>query len=176
MGGLIGCWLDRNTDVDDDMTKLILERCKPIAPELLDEDGEFVVLGVQVGLRPSRRGGPRMEVEILEGGDGEGEGGGKAGKFVCHCYGHHSAGYVEVQLSCCEVRWLTCTCGAGMRDRWGLRMLRLIWCWVVLGLITGCESMLSIVLRFHVYILESLYSSSCQRELHNARNAYISAL
>lgn len=70
------------------MTTLILDRCRPIAPELLDADGKFEVLSVQVGLRPSRHGGPRMEVEMLD----EEEIGSKAPIFVCHNYGHHSAG------------------------------------------------------------------------------------
>lgn len=75
----------RSTEPDPAMTARILERCAPIAPELLDAEGEFDVLAVQVGLRPMRRGGPRMEVEWV--GEGEGR------KFICHCYGHGSAGY-----------------------------------------------------------------------------------
>ncbi|KAF4637613.1 hypothetical protein G7Y89_g482 [Cudoniella acicularis] len=83
-----GCKIpgDWNTVPNDDMTKTILDRCKPIAPELLNAGGEFEVLKVQVGLRPSRRGGPRMEAECYRGKDG-------SEKFIYHCYGNYSAGY-----------------------------------------------------------------------------------
>ena len=71
------------------MTKTILNRCRLIAPELLDADGQFEVLAVQVGLRPSRKDGPRVEVEMF---DEHGKGGVKESpKFVVHNYGHHSA-------------------------------------------------------------------------------------
>lgn len=73
------------------MTELILGRCRSIAPELLDADGEFEVLSVQIGLRPSRHGGPRIEIEAL----GDGEEGNQAPRFICHNYGHHSAGYAS---------------------------------------------------------------------------------
>jgi D-amino-acid oxidase len=81
LGGckLVGDW---NTEPDDRLTKLILDRCKPLAPELLTDDGKFDILSVRVGLRPSRTGGPRVQIEELEG-----------GKFVVHSYGHHSAGF-----------------------------------------------------------------------------------
>lgn len=81
----------RRLEVDDETTKLILERCKPIAPELLNAQGEFDVLSAQVGLRPTRLGGPRVQIESLEKYDKSLSG---AGKFICHNYGHHGAGYV----------------------------------------------------------------------------------
>jgi D-amino-acid oxidase len=73
-----------STQPDEAMTKTILERCKPLAPELLNADGEFEVRRVRVGLRPGRHGGPRIEVEKCCNGS----------KFVCHAYGHDSAGFV----------------------------------------------------------------------------------
>lgn len=73
------------------MTKLILDRCRSIAPELLDANGDFEVLSVQVGLRPSRRGGPRIEMELVEHEDDVSQ----APRFICHNYGHHSAGYAS---------------------------------------------------------------------------------
>ncbi|KAI9702575.1 MAG: hypothetical protein M1836_001055 [Candelina mexicana] len=85
-GGTIlgGCKQDGNWDetVDEDLAKQILTSCKELAPELVDEkNGEFEVLGHQVGFRPSRRGGLRVEGEELDGG----------GKVV-HCYGHAGGG------------------------------------------------------------------------------------
>lgn len=64
------------------MTKKILENTKEWAPELLTgRDGGFEVLSSQVGLRPGREGGARVEVERVE-------------EFVvCHAYGHASGGY-----------------------------------------------------------------------------------
>jgi hypothetical protein len=60
------------------MANVILERCKPIAPELLNADGCFEVLAICVGLRPSRHGGPRVELDLLDNDT--------QGRFVCHCY------------------------------------------------------------------------------------------
>ncbi|KAE8155417.1 FAD dependent oxidoreductase [Aspergillus tamarii] len=79
-----GCKIagDWNTEPDNRMTETILDRCKPLAPELLNEKGKFEVLEVRVGLRPSRRGGPMVEAEDL--GDGQ---------LVVHNYGHNSAGF-----------------------------------------------------------------------------------
>nr|POE66164.1 d-amino-acid oxidase [Quercus suber] len=68
--------------VDHLTTKLILERCRPMVPELrTGVDGEFEVISAQCGLRPGREGGPRMEREDV------------AGKLVVHAYGHAGAGY-----------------------------------------------------------------------------------
>ena len=72
---------NRNTDPDEETTKKILEGCKDLAPELLDANGEFRVLSALVGLRPARKGGPRVEREVLEG-----------VWLVVHCYGHAGAG------------------------------------------------------------------------------------
>ena len=78
-----GIW---DTSVNEDTTQGFLRSCKELAPELLNEDGEFEVLGVQVGLRPARKGGPRVEGEILSGGE-----------LVIHEYGHSGAGLVLLQ-------------------------------------------------------------------------------
>jgi D-amino-acid oxidase len=48
---------------------------------LLNDDGKFEVLSVQVGLRPARKGGVRVEIERLD------------GFLICHAYGHAGAGY-----------------------------------------------------------------------------------
>lgn len=65
-----GCKIagDWSTDSDEEITKIILERCKPLVPELLNETGEFDVLAVRVGLRPSRNGRARVEGEQLPNG------------------------------------------------------------------------------------------------------------
>lgn len=70
----------RNGDVDKGTTKAILEKARVLAPELLDADGGFDVVSEQVGLRPSREGGPRVEFEEVD------------GKKVVHSYGHSGAG------------------------------------------------------------------------------------
>ncbi|KAF1816807.1 FAD dependent oxidoreductase [Eremomyces bilateralis CBS 781.70] len=72
---------DWNGEPDPATTKEILRRAKRWAPELLNKDGEFDVLSVQVGLRPGRKGGPRVELEEID------------GRLVCHAYGHGAAGY-----------------------------------------------------------------------------------
>ncbi|KAL4860650.1 hypothetical protein BDV12DRAFT_204824 [Aspergillus spectabilis] len=71
-----------STQPDEAITQMILEQCKPLAPELLDANGEFEVRRVRVGLRPARHGGPRMQLERCP-----------DGRFICHAYGHDSAGY-----------------------------------------------------------------------------------
>jgi D-amino-acid oxidase len=69
-----------NDEPDPETTIELLQRAKPFAPELLDENGEFNVISEQVGFRPGRKGGPRIELE-------------KVGDFiVCHAYGHAGAG------------------------------------------------------------------------------------
>jgi len=74
----IGDW---TAEPDLQTTEEILCRAKEWAPELLNEKGEFEVLSVQVGLRPGRKGGARVEIENLD------------GVTVCHAYGHGGAGY-----------------------------------------------------------------------------------
>jgi D-amino-acid oxidase len=74
----IGDW---TAEPDPQTTEEILGRAKEWASELLNEKGEFEVLSVQVGLRPGRKGGARVEIENLD------------GVTVCHAYGHAGAGY-----------------------------------------------------------------------------------
>lgn len=53
-----------------------------MAPELLTaEDGGFEVISVQCGLRPGRKGGPRLESEVF------------GGRTIVHAYGHAGGGY-----------------------------------------------------------------------------------
>ncbi|TDZ32550.1 D-amino-acid oxidase [Colletotrichum spinosum] len=83
-GGVVlgGCRQDGNwdKDVDPELARTIMERCCALAPELGKlEDLKVIKHGV--GLRPNRKGGPRIEVE-------EGEWG-----LVVHNYGASGAGY-----------------------------------------------------------------------------------
>ena len=71
----------RSVETNKETTRRILQGCKPLAPDLLNDSGEFEVLSVQCGLRPSRKGGPRVEVEIVN-----------AEYPVIHSYGHAGAG------------------------------------------------------------------------------------
>ncbi|KAK5174523.1 uncharacterized protein LTR77_001603 [Saxophila tyrrhenica] len=75
----VGVWSEA---VDPATTAIILERNQIFAPELLTgADGGFEVVSVQVGLRPGREGGPRVEGEVV------------GGRLVVHGYGHGSGGY-----------------------------------------------------------------------------------
>jgi len=74
----VGDW---TAEPDPKTTEEILRQAKEWAPELLNEKGEFDVLSVQVGLRPGRKGGARVEIEVLD------------EIVVCHAYGHAGAGY-----------------------------------------------------------------------------------
>ncbi|KAI9864107.1 MAG: hypothetical protein M1813_003424 [Trichoglossum hirsutum] len=72
--------------VDPELSKEITGRCRELAPDLLNSNGEFEVVSEQVGFRPSRSGGPRVELErVLSVG--------REKPFVIvHCYGHSGAG------------------------------------------------------------------------------------
>ncbi len=50
--------------VDYDTAKGIWERASKIAPALIDE--ETKIISHNVGLRPARRGGPRIEAEVFK--------------------------------------------------------------------------------------------------------------
>jgi D-amino-acid oxidase len=67
---------DWNTTPDPATRDAILARCRALVPELADAP----VLGERVGLRPVRRGGPRIEAQRVAGGT------------IVHAYGHGGAG------------------------------------------------------------------------------------
>ncbi|KAG7115447.1 D-amino-acid oxidase like protein [Verticillium longisporum] len=103
-GGVVlgGCRQDGNWsgEVDEALAEDIMRRCCALAPELgRPEDLKIIRQGV--GLRPGRKGGPRVEIEVdveVEGKVEEGEGapgggGGEAALVVLHNYGHSGAGY-----------------------------------------------------------------------------------
>lgn len=82
----VGTW---SGQVNQQTTKEILNRAKEFAPELLNSKGEFDVISAQVGLRPGRRGGARVEIEgVRLPGQVTGD-----AIVVCHAYGHAGAGY-----------------------------------------------------------------------------------
>ncbi|RPB24000.1 nucleotide-binding domain-containing protein, partial [Terfezia boudieri ATCC MYA-4762] len=91
LGGTQGV-RDWDPEPNSAVTEEILKRCKAIAPELLNEKGEFEIIAVQAGRRPSREGGPRVALVKHAG-----------GKFICHNYGHGGAGYQSSFGSAMEV-------------------------------------------------------------------------
>ena len=84
-----------SADVDEKLNEKILERVKKwgLAEELrTGKSKEFEVLSYQVGLRPGRQGGPRVEVD---------KGGKIDGLWVLHSYGHSGGGY-QCSVGCAE--------------------------------------------------------------------------
>ncbi|KAK9382455.1 FAD dependent oxidoreductase [Kockiozyma suomiensis] len=83
-GGTIlgGCYQLGNWNgvPDPNMAQRIIKRCLQICPQLEDE-GKLDIIKHNVGLRPSRIGGPRVEKEKFEDG------------WVVHNYGAGGAGY-----------------------------------------------------------------------------------
>ncbi|KAM0750306.1 nucleotide-binding domain-containing protein [Meredithblackwellia eburnea MCA 4105] len=81
-GGCFGVG-DWDTSVDFDLAKKILERCYKLNPAISNGGGVegIKILRHNVGLRPSRRGGPRVEAEKVKQGT------------VVHAYGIGPAGY-----------------------------------------------------------------------------------
>ena len=82
-----GTWQegDWSTTPDPATRDAILDRCRALVPELAGAP----VVGERVGLRPVRRGGPRVEAEKWPGGT------------VVHAYGHGGAG-VTLAWGCAD--------------------------------------------------------------------------
>lgn len=95
-----GCKQAGNWDenVDEGLNRRILEGVKKhgMCEELRNENRNFEVLSYQVGFRPGRKGGARVEVE--KGKDGKGQ---VDGTWVVHSYGHAGAGY-QGSVGCAE--------------------------------------------------------------------------
>ncbi|KAH7080004.1 D-amino-acid oxidase-like protein [Paraphoma chrysanthemicola] len=66
---------------DEELGQKILKKCCELCPEL-GRPEDVQVISRNIGLRPSRKGGPRIETEK-----------GKWKVPVVHCYGHSGAGY-----------------------------------------------------------------------------------
>jgi D-amino-acid oxidase len=71
------------------ITTSILARCKELMKNWVAEDARVELVKEQVGLRPARKGGVRVEVEHVQ----VEVGAGKRNVFVVHQYGHAGAGY-----------------------------------------------------------------------------------
>jgi D-amino-acid oxidase len=88
-GGTIlgGCYQEGNwsKDVDEELAKRIMKRAVEFCPELV-KDGPLDVISHNVGFRPARDGGVRVEGEILRNADG-------STVQVFHNYGHGGSGY-----------------------------------------------------------------------------------
>jgi glycine/D-amino acid oxidase-like deaminating enzyme len=82
-----GCKQSGNWDPEEDkeLTQRILERAKGLeeSKRLLQGNGEFEVMSVQVGRRPGRKGGPRVEMEKEK----------VCGIKLIYAYGHSGSGY-----------------------------------------------------------------------------------
>ncbi|KAG9188078.1 hypothetical protein G6011_02001 [Alternaria panax] len=72
---------DWSEEWDEELGQDIMKRCCELCPEL-GKPEDLQVIARNVGLRPSRKGGPRIETEK-----------GKWKVPVVHCYGHAGAGY-----------------------------------------------------------------------------------
>ncbi|KAI9773568.1 MAG: hypothetical protein M1840_006842 [Geoglossum simile] len=83
--------------VDPELSAEIIKRCKELAPDLLNTEGEFDIVSEQVGFRPSRKGGPRISLERVP------SLGREKPFIVIHCYGHSGAGYQNSVGSAREV-------------------------------------------------------------------------
>jgi D-amino-acid oxidase len=82
----VGNW---SPNVDEKLNRSIVERIKRwgFAEELrTGKERGFEVVSYQLGLRPGRKGGPRVEVEGVRNGKVD-------GVWVVHSYGHSGGGY-----------------------------------------------------------------------------------
>lgn len=77
-------------EADESISEKILQRCKPWAAELLNDGRDFDVVGVNVGFRPGRKGGPRVELQQVDIQDPKY---GIISLLVCHSYGHAGSGF-----------------------------------------------------------------------------------
>ncbi|KAF1946800.1 FAD dependent oxidoreductase [Clathrospora elynae] len=74
---------DWSEEFDEELGRDIMRRCCELCPEL-GKPEDLQIIAKNVGLRPSRKGGPRIETEKEQG---------KWNVPVVHCYGHAGAGY-----------------------------------------------------------------------------------
>lgn len=96
-----GCKQAGNWDekIDEELNGRIIEGVKKeiLCEELRDEEGEFEMLSYQVGFRPGRKGGTRVEIES----DAEGRREKVDDTWVVHSYGHAGGGY-QGSVGCAE--------------------------------------------------------------------------
>lgn len=79
---------------DPKVAEEIIQRCKKLCPQLVagTSNKELKIMSHNVGRRPSRVGGTRIEIEIKEIPKG-------VNGIICHNYGHHSYGKVLYYLN-----------------------------------------------------------------------------
>ncbi|KAH3683887.1 hypothetical protein WICPIJ_005148 [Wickerhamomyces pijperi] len=81
----------QSTPRDSD-TESLIERAKVLYPEVFFEDGTVDIQGVNVGFRPAREGGVRVEAEVIE------------GKRFVHAYGAGGMGFELSYGVACKVQ------------------------------------------------------------------------
>ncbi|CAG8562508.1 7299_t:CDS:10 [Ambispora gerdemannii] len=88
---------DYNSEPDEKMARELIQKCEKLCPELTHGKGiqSLEITSHNVGLRPSRTGGIRIETEYRKRDDG-------SEILVCHNYGHHSYGYTSSWGVSCE--------------------------------------------------------------------------
>ncbi|CAG8479004.1 3110_t:CDS:2 [Ambispora leptoticha] len=88
---------DYNSEPDEKVAREIIQKCDELCPELTHGKGirSLEITSHNVGLRPSRKGGIRIETEYRKRDDG-------SEILVCHNYGHHSYGYTSSWGVSCE--------------------------------------------------------------------------
>ncbi|RHZ61911.1 hypothetical protein Glove_345g53 [Diversispora epigaea] len=86
-----------NEKPDLKLAEEIIQRCAKLCPELIAgrSTKDLKIMGHNVGRRPSRVDGTRIEIEIKEISKGK-------NGIICHNYGHHSYGYATSWASCSE--------------------------------------------------------------------------
>jgi D-amino-acid oxidase len=108
-GTILGGCLQHNSwesQPDPNLAQRIMQRAIDVCPDLVGVSGKVTDLSVirhGVGLRPMRKGGPRVERERLAGGNGK-------GAWVVHQYGHAGYGYQSSWGSAWEAEKLVEEC------------------------------------------------------------------
>ncbi|CAO3599457.1 unnamed protein product [Absidia cylindrospora] len=98
---ILGGTMDKdnnNTEAEPELTKKILNSCYNLHPYLTHHQGPeaFDVVSINVGFRPSRKDGIRIEKQIKYRANGD-------RVTVCHNYGHSSHGYQSSWGACNKV-------------------------------------------------------------------------
>lgn len=94
---------DLQTTPRESDTQDLIKRAKVLYPEVFFENGEIDIQGVNVGFRPAREGGVRIETEKIAG----------TGKQVVHAYGAGGMGFELSYGVACQVERLVRSSQAG---------------------------------------------------------------
>ncbi|GME93281.1 unnamed protein product [Ambrosiozyma monospora] len=87
---------DSQTTVSPEQRDRILRRAKLYVPQLFDDNGEVTIVREQVGFRPAREGGIRLELD-----DEFGKVNAGTGVALIHNYGHGGYGY-QASYGCAQ--------------------------------------------------------------------------